>query len=83
MFPILGLGDRLHPELDAIFISSPDKGGAQLQPVGELRKYWDEVNGSYFRSLQLFPRTSGCSGTAQCLRKPMPKIQPGTDWPFC
>jgi uncharacterized damage-inducible protein DinB len=44
MFPILGLGERLHPELDAIFVSSPDKTGAQLPPVGELRKYWDEVN---------------------------------------
>src|SRR5882762_2315038 len=45
MFPILGLGERLHPELDAIFISNPDKAGAQLPPTGELRKYWDEVNG--------------------------------------
>jgi len=54
MFPILGLGERLHPELDAIFVSSPDKTGAQLPPVGELRKYWDEVNGkllSQFASL--------------------------------
>jgi len=45
MFPILGLGERLHPELDAIFVSSPDKTGAQLTPAGELRQYWDEVNG--------------------------------------
>ncbi|HVR27500.1 MAG TPA: DinB family protein [Candidatus Polarisedimenticolia bacterium] len=44
MFPVLGLGERLHPELDAIFVSSPDKMGPQLPPVGELRKYWDEVN---------------------------------------
>jgi uncharacterized damage-inducible protein DinB len=44
MFPILGLGERLHPELDAIFVSSPDKAGAQLRPVEELRKYWEEVN---------------------------------------
>src|ERR1700730_6636122 len=54
MFPILGLGERLHPELDAIFVSSPDKTGAQLPPVEELRKYWDEVNGkllSQFASL--------------------------------
>lgn len=53
MFPILGLGQRLHPELDAIFISSPDKA-VQLPLVGELRKYWDEVNGkllSQFASL--------------------------------
>jgi hypothetical protein len=45
MFPILGLGERLHPELDAIFVSSPDKTGAQLPPVRELRKYWEQVNG--------------------------------------
>ena len=45
MSPILDLGERLHPELDAIFISSPDKAGARLPSVGELRKYWDEVNG--------------------------------------
>jgi uncharacterized damage-inducible protein DinB len=45
MFPILGLGERLHPDLDVIFVSSPDKAGAQLPPVGELRQYWDEVNG--------------------------------------
>jgi hypothetical protein len=54
MSPILGLGERLHPELDAIFVSTPDKTGAQLPPVGELRKYWDEVNGkllSQFASL--------------------------------
>ena len=54
MFPILGLGERLHPELDAIFVSSPDKTGAHLPSAGELRKYWDEVNGkllSQFASL--------------------------------
>src|SRR6267142_6805959 len=32
MFPILGLGERLHPELDAIFVSAPDKTGTQLPP---------------------------------------------------
>lgn len=45
MFPILGLGERLHPELDAIFISTPDKSGAPLTAAGDLRKYWNEVNG--------------------------------------
>jgi uncharacterized damage-inducible protein DinB len=44
MLPILGLGKRLHSELDAIFVSSPDKTGKQLPPVGELRTYWDELN---------------------------------------
>ena len=57
MFPILVLGERLHPELDAIFVSSPDKAGAALPSAGELRKYWDEVNGkllSQFATLSAY-----------------------------
>jgi uncharacterized damage-inducible protein DinB len=53
MFPILGLGPRLHPELDNIFISKPDRT-AQLPPADVLKKCWDEVNGkllSQFESL--------------------------------
>jgi hypothetical protein len=45
MFPILGLGERLHAELDAIFISPPDKTAAQLPSARQLKKYWGEVNG--------------------------------------
>jgi hypothetical protein len=44
MFSILGLGTRLHPELDAIFVSNPDETATQLPSAGELKKYWDEVN---------------------------------------
>src|SRR6266404_6849132 len=44
MFPILGLGPRLHPELDNIFISNPDKT-TQLPPAHELKKYWYQVSG--------------------------------------
>jgi hypothetical protein len=45
MFSILGFGPRLHPELDAIFVSNPDETAAQLPSARELKKYWDEVNG--------------------------------------
>jgi len=44
MFPILGLGPRMHSELDDIFVANPDKV-AQLPSASELKKYWDEVNG--------------------------------------
>ena len=44
MFPILGLGPRLHPELENIFISNPDKT-TQLPPAHDLKKYWYQVNG--------------------------------------
>jgi uncharacterized damage-inducible protein DinB len=44
VFSILGLEQRLHPELDAIFISHPDKTAAQFPSARELQQYWDEVN---------------------------------------
>ena len=54
MFSILGLGSRLHPELDAIFVSNLDKTASQLPSAGELKEIWDEVNStllSQFESL--------------------------------
>ena len=45
MFSILGFGPRLHPELDPMFVSNPDKAVAQLPSRRELKEYWDEVNG--------------------------------------
>jgi uncharacterized damage-inducible protein DinB len=45
MFTLLGLGERLHPELDEIYITSPDR--ARPDPVSEadLKQAWSEVNG--------------------------------------
>jgi hypothetical protein len=45
MFPILGLGPRLHPELDATFVANPDKAVAEMPSIRQLKQYWDEVNG--------------------------------------
>ena len=45
MFSILGLGPRLHPELDAIFVSNPDKTTTHLPSAGALKQFWDDVNG--------------------------------------
>lgn len=44
MFSILGLGDRLHPELDAVFIDNSDKAVAEIPSAGQMKQYWDEVN---------------------------------------
>jgi uncharacterized damage-inducible protein DinB len=44
MFSILGLGDRLHPELDAVFIDNPDKAVAEMPSATQLKQCWDEVN---------------------------------------
>lgn len=44
MFSILGLGDRLHPELDAAFIEGADKAIAEIPSAEQLKQYWNEVN---------------------------------------
>jgi hypothetical protein len=52
MFSILGLGPRLHPELDAVFIDNSDKAVAEIPSAGQLKQYWDEVNEKLFSKFQ-------------------------------
>jgi hypothetical protein len=44
MLPLLGFGEKLYPELDKIFLESPDASGLTMPPVAELRSYWKAVN---------------------------------------
>ncbi len=44
MFPLLGLGERLHPELDDIYITSPDKTDPDPLSAADLKQAWTEVN---------------------------------------
>ena len=44
MLPLLGIGDRLHPELDEAFISNPDGTLGDPVSVADLRKAWTDVN---------------------------------------
>lgn len=45
MFPLLGLGDRLHPELDEIYITNPDRAFSDPVPAAALKQAWSHVNG--------------------------------------
>jgi hypothetical protein len=44
LFPILGFGERLYPQLDKIFVNSPDKAGHPLPSLNDLKDYWKKVN---------------------------------------
>jgi len=44
MLPLLGIGDRLHSELDETFISNPDGKVSDPVSVAELLQAWSEVN---------------------------------------
>ena len=43
MLQLLGIAERVHPEFDAIFLSSPD-GASTLPPVDVMREWWAQVN---------------------------------------
>jgi hypothetical protein len=51
MHTILGIGERLHPELDSMFVSEPDRANETLPSVPELMKHWADVNGSLSEKL--------------------------------
>src|SRR5882757_5300915 len=44
MLPLLGLGERLHPELDISFISNPDKCQAGMPSHEQVRQAWKTIN---------------------------------------
>lgn len=44
LLPLLGFGAKLYPELEQIFVKSPDKAGHSFPPVSELKKQWSEIN---------------------------------------
>jgi hypothetical protein len=44
MLPMLGIGERLHPELDEPFITNPDKALADSISTSDLKKAWTAVN---------------------------------------
>jgi hypothetical protein len=44
MLPLLGIGSRLHPELDAAFLTGADRAVAALPAATDLKHLWDEVH---------------------------------------
>ncbi len=44
LFPLLGFGERLYPQLDKIFLESPDKSDIERPSLNELKDYWNKVN---------------------------------------
>jgi DinB superfamily len=54
LFPLLGLGERLHPELDVTYITNPDRVLSDPLSATELRRAWAEVNSKLTTALERF-----------------------------
>ena len=52
MLPLLGLGERLHPELDDVYIANPDRTFPDPLSAADLKKAWTEVNGTLTAALE-------------------------------
>ena len=54
MFPLLGIGERLHSELDEPYIANPDRVIADPLSATELRRAWAEVNDKLIKVFEGF-----------------------------
>jgi DinB superfamily len=44
MLPLLGLGDRFHPEFDVAFVANPDRSQTAIPSHEQVRHAWKTVN---------------------------------------
>jgi len=44
IFPLLGWGAKLYPQLEVPFLKSPDKAGLEVPSMQELRQYWNAIH---------------------------------------
>ena len=44
MFTFLGLGERIDPSTDEVFLRNPENSGLAKPSITELRAYWNKVN---------------------------------------
>lgn len=54
MLPLLGIGERLHPELDEAYVSNPDRTIADPLSQADLKKAWSEVNAAITSAVEKF-----------------------------
>src|ERR1700682_1698810 len=52
MLPLLGLGDRIHPEFDVAFVSNPDKSQANIPSHEQARQAWDTIHREWWKGLK-------------------------------
>jgi hypothetical protein len=55
MFPLLDIGERLHPELDDIYITSPDKAHPDPLSAADLKQAWTDVNAKLAAAFEELP----------------------------
>jgi hypothetical protein len=55
MIPLLGLGEKLYPQLETTFLKNPDKSGLEKPAVADLRFYWNTVQATLTNHFNQIP----------------------------
>jgi len=54
MLPLLGIRERLHPELDEAYLTNPDRAIADPLSASDLKEAWGEVNAEITSAVEGF-----------------------------
>src|SRR5260370_41283700 len=54
LLPLLGIAERLYPELDAMFISKPDRSVELTETAQSLKLAWDKINQKLWEGISKF-----------------------------
>ena len=54
IFPLLGIRQRLYPQLEQIFVNEPDSPELKMPSIKELKVYWHAVNEELMKHLLQF-----------------------------
>ena len=80
MFSVLRLGERLHPELDAIFIRQPDRS-MPLPTSADIAKSWDAIHTALLSRFTTLGPHEWSEGMAMFLLRNSNRTRRGTDCP--
>ena len=54
MLPLLGISERLHPELEEAYLTNPDQTISDPLSAADLKKAWSEVNAAITSAVEKF-----------------------------
>ena len=54
LFPLLGIGPKLRPELDAMYLSNPDRASASVHSRVELKDAWLQIHDALWREFSVW-----------------------------
>src|SRR5215831_12925425 len=83
LLPLLGIGERLRPELDAMFISKPDRSVELKVTAQSLKSAWDKINQRLWEGFRSSRRRIGRDGIPRCRKRISSGNRIGIDSPCC